>query len=631
MKKTVCIILTLCLLFAAAPAAMASGDVTVDSSWSVLVPESPTSYESFAAEKLASCLSEIFDAQISLTTSAQGSFIAIGSASGTDVSGVADNGYRIEVINGCVHINGTAQRGLQAGVYRFLEQFCSRKVYTSAITVMPKAQSIAVPAGTDIVYEPFFESTDTDWRSPHNTEYAMANGLTNGANRYIPAEMGGSVNYLGGFCHTIGGLCETASYKDSHPEYLALHDGERTVDQPCLTNPDVLAIATANVLAILRDRHDPNASLQIVSVTQNDNQNYCECENCAAFEAAHGGRHSATMVNFVNQIADAVAEAGYDNVAVDTFAYQYTQAAPQNIKPRDNVIIRICSIDCCQAHAFDADCNKEYLRDLEDWSKICGRIYTWDYATHFLHPCNVFPDFGRIQKNIQILYEHNVKGVFVEGNYFIDSCDTEFGELRAYMIAKCLQDPYCDLDSEIDGFLDAYYGPGGKYVRKVLDIYTKQSGSYDGHMNIWYGSWSCMRPISSLTAALINHYWKTAEELAETDQQLANLERSELSWRWWKANAGKSEFSFFSWNRADECEKLFDDLRAHGVTLLQEFTYENLDEIAPDVIRYAVPDRWHVGAEENESVAEMIKINKLAERFPPLFGLVAWIYNMTRS
>ena len=42
---------------------------------------------------------------------------------------------------------------------------------------------------------------------------------------------------------------------------------------------------------------------------------------------------------------------------------------------------------------------------------------------------------------MQILYEHNVKGVYVEGNYYVDKCDTEFSELRAYMISKCLQDP----------------------------------------------------------------------------------------------------------------------------------------------------------------------------------------------
>ncbi|MCR5783793.1 MAG: DUF4838 domain-containing protein [Clostridia bacterium] len=631
MKKFICVFLSCFLLLLAAAPVSAANDLTVDASWTVLMPEAPTSYESFAGEKLRSCLSEKLSAEVSVSSQASGRYIAVGSASSADVSEVADNGYRIQVIDGNIHINGTAQRGLQVGVYRFLEIFCGRKVYTESITVMPEEDSFTVPSDTDIIYEPFFESTDTDWKSPHNVEYSMANGIYGGTYRRLPAEMGGTVNYLGGFCHTMGALCRTAEFKDTHPEYLALHDGVRTVEQPCLTNPDVLKIATDSVMESLRTGHDPEATLQIVSVTQNDNRKYCECENCVAFEAAHGGKRSATMLNFVNQIADVVREAGYDNVAIDTFAYEYTQEAPENIVPRDNVIVRLCSLNCCQAHPFDCECNEDYMKDLEAWSKICDRLYTWDYATHFLHPCNLFPDFGRIQKNMQILYEHNVRGVYVEGNYFVNDCDTEFAELRAYMIAKCMQDPYCDLDKEVEGFLDAYYGPGGKYIGKALKIFTMQAGSYDGHMNIWQGSWACMRPISTLTAQRIDLYWKAAKHLAENEAQLAAIERSELSWRWWKANACKCEFSHFNPLRACESEKLFNDLLDHGVSILQEFTYEDLTAIDKDVIRYCIPDKWHVGAEEREDVQKMIRINKLCEIFPPIFGIVGLIYNLTES
>ena len=492
---------------------------------------------------------------------------------------------------------------------------------------MPKARRVAVPAKTDIIYEPYFESTDTDWRSPLDTEYSVANGLTSGSRRRIPAEMGGTVDYLGGFCHTIGALCETEKYKDTHPEYPALHDGERTTDQPCLTDPDVLSIATENVLGIIREKHDPDAVLQIVSVTQNDNSSYCECDDCRAFEAAHGGKQSATIINFVNMIADAVLDAGYENVAIDTFAYLYSQSAPENIVPRDNVIVRLCDIFCNFARPLDDRSNTDFMKDLEDWSKICDRLYIWDYATHYLHPCNIFPDFGVIQKNMQIFYEHNVKGVYVEGNYFINDCDTEFGELRAYMISKCLQDPYCDLNKEVLGFLKAYYGPGGIFIKRALDVFTLRSGSFDGVMTIWYGSWACMRPLTTATAVRVDAYWAAAKVLANETQR-ENLERSELSWRWWKANAGKNEFSFFSPFRPAEMERLYNDLLDHGVVVFQEFTYEDLNAIDKDVIRYAIPDKWHVGVEDEEDVSENIRINKLVEIFPPLFGIVGYVYNL---
>ena len=401
MKNIICVLLSVLLLAGMPPFAFAADGIVIDKTWTILIPESPTAAESFAAGKLRECLSEVFGAQIGVTSSAREKYIAVGSAADCDVSGVADNGY-----------------------------------------VLPKSDAITVPADTDIVYKPFFESTDTDWKSPGNAEYSMANGLTNGSRRTLTAEMGGTVDYLGGFCHTIGGLCETEKYKDTHPEYLALHDGERTTEQPCLTNPDVLAICTKNVLKILEEKHNPDAPLQIVSVTQNDNHANCQCETCTAFENAHGGKASATVVNFVNQIADVVKEKGYDNVAIDTFAYYYSQSAPEGIVPRDNVIIRLCSITCCFAHPLDTKkCNGGFYKDLTDWAKICKRLYIWDYATNYVHTCTVFPNFGVIQKNMQIFYENNVKGMYVEGNYYMNRCDTEFGELRAYMISKCMQNP----------------------------------------------------------------------------------------------------------------------------------------------------------------------------------------------
>ena len=632
MKKILSVVLAGIMLFSAIPFASAKNIVVVDKTWTILIPANPTAAETFTANKLKEGLSEIFGAEIEIVSSADKRYISVGSASAADVSGVAVNGYRIKAVGGKLHLNGTGARGLQLAAYRFLEEFCSRKVYTSTITVLPKADSITVPGNTDIVYEPYFEYADTDWRSPCNAEYSMANGLNGGTYRSLSAEMGGTVDYLGGFCHTMGSLCETAKYKDTHPEYLALHDGVRTTDQPCLTNPDVLAICTANVLKILEEQHDPTAPLQIVSVTQNDNFSNCQCENCQAFEAAHGGKPSATVVNFVNQIADVVKEKGYDNVAIDTFAYYYSQSAPEGIVPRDNVIIRLCSIMCCFSHPLDTEkCNGNFYQDLTDWAKICKRLYVWDYVTNFMHTCTVFPNFGTIQRNIQIFYENNVKGIYEEGNYYMSRCDTEFGELRAYMIAKCLQDPYCDLDSEVAGFCDAYYGPGGKYVKKIVDTFTKHAGSFDGEMCIYYGSWACMRPFTSAEALAVDALWKKAEDAAETEEQLDNLKRSKLSWRWYKASAGKCEFSFFSRHRADEKEKLYQDLLDSGVVDFGEYSGNDVKAIDRDVIRYATPDFWYVGRENEEDCQKQMKMEKLAEKLPFLFGLIAYFYTMIHS
>ena len=632
MKKLCSLLLCISLMFCAVPFVFAAdGTIRVDAGWSVLLPEEPTAYESYAAQLICDGLSEVFGAEIAPVTRAAGRYIAVGSAGRADVSDVAVNGYRIQAIDGNIHIGGTGVGGLQAGACRFLEQFCGKKVYTFDITVLPRARAISVPADTDIVYEPFFEYADTDWLSPCDADYSLFNGLNGGTYRSFPEEMGRTVDYIAGFCHTIGGLCETASYAQTHPEYLALHDGERTTDQPCLTNPEVLQICIKNVLAVLEERWDPTAALQIVSVTQNDNYNYCECEACKAFEAAHGGVQSATMINFVNRVADAVKDAGYDNVAVDTFAYQYTRRAPKGIVPRDNVIVRLCTIECCFAHTLDdPDCerNTELMKDLSDWAAICDRIYVWDYTTNYGNTCIFFPDLNVIQRNIQIFYENNVKGVYEEGNYYIRNCNAEFGELRAYMIAKALQNPYCDMDAEVTGFLKAYYGGGWQYIKQILDIYAANIGEEGGHLSIGSGPDASL----SLSDAQVNQvdlYWKNALSLARSEKQRENVRRSMLSWRFWKASVNKGEFSVLNPDRYDEKEKLFGDLQAYGVTMISEGSYGDYLDCA--CVRYAPANEWNQYEADEIGTKARVFFSRIWVALVPFFSvLMKTLYQMNR-
>ncbi|MBQ6021262.1 MAG: hypothetical protein IJL26_13905, partial [Clostridia bacterium] len=116
MKKAISLILCAVLAIGCMlPAFAADGGVTVDGTWSILVPAEPTSYESFAAGKLQSGLAEVFGTEIAMVSEPAGNYIAVGAASAIDPAGIADNGYRIKVIDGNIHLNGAGVRGLQVG------------------------------------------------------------------------------------------------------------------------------------------------------------------------------------------------------------------------------------------------------------------------------------------------------------------------------------------------------------------------------------------------------------------------------------------------------------------------------------------------------------------------------------
>ncbi len=480
----------------------------------------------------------------------------------TDKSEV-ESGYKLASDGKNITITGSSLQYTVRGVYGFLEKYCGVNCYTSKLTVF-KQNTITLPPEEGYVYTPFFEFTDTDWISPKDGEYSLFNGFNSSEYREIPAELGGTVDYISRMAHSLATqFCSRDTYFEEHPEYFCLRGTKRKNSQLCLSNPDVLKIVTDEVFALLEEKHDPDADLQIISLTQDDNFNFCRCDKCKATDRKYGS-HAGTMLEFVNAVAREVKAAGYDNVAIDTFAYQYTRKVPTGIVPEDNVIVRLCSIECCFSHSFDEpDCKADaaFLADLEGWSKICDRLYIWDYCTDFTNYVGIFPDLGVLQRDIQLFYEHNVKGIYEEGNYSGREIDTEFGELRAYMIGKLMQDPYCDITAVRDDFLNNYYGAGGEYVADFLDIITADAP--EKHMGIYHP----MSDTLSLSKAQVkecDELWEQAKNAAEGDAK-TNVLHSELSWRYWKMKNHVSEFSSL-FGRKDEEKKLTDEINATNVS-----------------------------------------------------------------
>ncbi len=466
-------------------------------------------------------------------------------------------------------IAGAEKRGTLYGVYAFLEALGCR-FYTHDLIHLPKSSCVKVPVDLSITEKPLLEYRETDWISPKNVEYSLANRLNGNTYRPLSDENGGFMGYVGGFCHTLTtSICPSSQYFEAHPEYFALHGKERTPNQLCLTNPEVYDIVLSKVREILKT--DPDA---IVSLTQHDNQDYCECASCKAIDD-YEGSHAGTMLTFVNKVADAIKD-DFPDAAIDTFAYQYTRTPPKHIKPLDNVIVRLCSIECCFSHALnDPDCeqNIRFCEDLERWSEISNRLYVWDYTTNYAHFAGPFPNFNVIQANMQLFAQNNVVGVYEEGNYSASNCDAEFAEYRAYLLSRLLWDPYCDLEKESDGFLREYYADSWQYVKEYIRITCDKTGLNGNHMTIFRSMSD--RSVLSLTKneiKYIDELWVNAKALAVDEEIRENVERSELSWRYWKGCNRVREFSrtenFSGW--MDENRRLYEDFKRLGITQLRE-------------------------------------------------------------
>lgn len=354
---------------------------------------------------------------------------------------------------------GGRPRGTLYAVYHFLQSHYGARWWTPWATTLPHCDSFHVPKLNERI-KPAFGYRYPYWFDGENVNWKVRNGV-NGGN--IPDKLGGSITYAG-FVHTFYALVPPAKYFTTHPEWYSLINGKRTHHnaQLCLSNPQLRDFVVQQVKERLRE--SPDAS--IISVSQNDCGGACECPNCRAIDKAKGSP-SGSIIAFVNYIAKKI-EPDFPNVAVDTLAYQYSRKPPKSLRPRANVIVRLCSIECNFRDPLDAPSNALFLADLEAWSKICHRLYIWNYTTDFSNYVLPFPNWFTLGPNVRTFKKYGVEGVFEEGAY--QGYGAEMGELRVWLLSQLLWNPEQDDRALIKEFLEGYYG---KTAAKPIHRYLK--------------------------------------------------------------------------------------------------------------------------------------------------------------
>jgi hypothetical protein len=439
--------------------------------YSIVIGTESSESEKWAAQELQRSLFEISGAEFPIKTdeSETGNHeIIIGYNRHTSVllNGETpkpdenDETYFYENSGSNILLWGGSKRGSMYAVFSFLENELGCRWYTPAVTVFPSrekyeftylkhSESPSIQVRNDFYYEAF----NPDWAARNKINGAMS----------FREQQGGVEGYWS--VHTFYPLMPPAEFYDKHPEYYSLIDGKRIHDhaQLCLTNPDVLNIITERLKETIRK----NPDYLIYSVSQNDWRNPCQCDKCQAI-AKKEGSESGPVIWFVNQVADRIKDEFPDKY-VGTLAYQYTRKPPANIVPRENVVVRFCSIECCFAHDFESCSeNQDFLADLKGWSAIAPHMYIWDYVVNFSHYIMPYPNFKVLQQNIKTFRDNKSIGIMEQAAY--QSRGGEFAELRAYLIGKLLWNVDVNVDEIINDFMSGYYGRSGQYVREYFDF-----------------------------------------------------------------------------------------------------------------------------------------------------------------
>jgi hypothetical protein len=442
-------------------------------SYTIVIPKNAIEPEKTAASELQSYLKQITGADFPICDESwvkdDSPQILIGHSKAAerlvldlDWTDLDNDGILIRTIGNNLILAGGNPRGTLYAVYTFLEDTLGCRWWTGTESYIPSKSLLQIPV-LDTKYAPKLKYRETFYRDVNENPLFAAKLKLNGHFNDISSDYGGHYTIIG-WCHTFHQFLPPEKYFVEHPEWYSLIDGQRVDNkQLCLTNDEM----RKEIVRVALDLIKKNPSSGIISISQNDiDGGNCQCENCKAIESEEGSP-SGLLIRFVNSVAEDIQKV-YPDMLVETLAYQYTLKPPAYVKPRSNVLIRLCNIGCDFGKPLDCDANGDFRDSMHKWSAIAPSLYVWDYVTDFASYMQPHPNMRVLAPNIRFFVANNTIGLFEQGDA---GCSIgEFARLRAWVLAHLEWNPSADPIALTGEFLKGYYGNAAPYLRSYLDL-----------------------------------------------------------------------------------------------------------------------------------------------------------------
>ncbi len=354
------------------------------------------------------------------------------------------DGYSIEVKDDNITLRGENGNGIFNAVTALLEEDLGWRFYQKYQgTVSPGGKITAAKIVPRTCKPPFYQrmlyskwAFDKDWAEANKMRMGNFN------RKYLVHTM------------TLRFVTRKEFFKD-HPEYFAIHSGHRNSHrsgQLCMTNPEVRKIVAQRAIQVIKE----NPGIEFLSISQGDNDDYCECPECRKLLKKEGAP-SGPLLHFINAVATEVGKV-YPDVIITTLAYRYTMDAPKHVKPVKNVMVRFMTFNRINTYPYDFIADTPDMKILNDWTRITDhRLLVWDHMTNFRHYLLPRADLPVLEKNIRLFKDKKVFGVMLLTNYH-----TELGTqaaMRTWVCMKLLWNPDWDIKKLSEDYINGFFGP----------------------------------------------------------------------------------------------------------------------------------------------------------------------------
>ncbi len=440
----------------------------------IVTPASPLTTDTKAAQELQFWIQQMTGVQLAIIAEGHPlggkKPVSIGRTqmlqqSGLPEAGVdlREEGYGIAVQGDTLFLWGGSTRGSINAVMALLEEDLGCRWYTATHNRVPQGSALRFTAAPR-TYVPPTWLRDPFYHVAFSENWSLRN-RTNAPWAPVRRDWGGYVDYDGLFVHTFHTLMPPSQYFDAHPEYYMMNaSGVRVKTQLCCTHQDVRQIVTQKILATLA----ANPNTEIVEISQMDSQAICLCPNCRAIDEPEG-TGMGSMLHLVNYVAEQI-EPVYPDVLIGTLAYFSTLHPPLTVRPRHNVVVRLCNTASWN-YPVTPMAQSDFGPLLENWGAIHDKLSVWDYTVNYWHYLAPFPNMDVIAADISYMVAHNVVGIMTQGGY---QSTSERDTLRSWVIAKLLWDPSRDWHELQQDFIWGHFGDAAAKVAEYNELLYNQ-------------------------------------------------------------------------------------------------------------------------------------------------------------
>jgi hypothetical protein len=397
---------------------------------------------------------------------------------GTPLHGT-ENPYQLnETYNPRLKISAFGDAGTQQGVYYFLRKFCGIRWYMPGPLgeVVPSTEKITVPK-TDLQDSPAFS-----YRYPY---FCFFSSSDDNALWYRRAGFG--AEFPVAIQHSFQLFLK---YKDAHPEYFALIDGQRDFTTlSSLMGPGNLNLSDPGLIrqaiADINEFFDKNPHERFFSLVPPDGMRRISEDPVSQAQIddsqGPGGKFSNYVWGFINTVAKGVYEKHPDKF-IGGIAYEHYSLPPTNIdKMSPNVVVMICKP--LRRSLPNAEQEAATRKRIEAWREKVDILYFWEYYCDMLFNAGwkgypvLYPP-ADVQRDLQYL-KGKARGEMIEAETWTNDQystpekivlnDPGLQHLRLYVTSQLLWNPDIDLKTMLGEYYRLFYGPAEAEMREFWE------------------------------------------------------------------------------------------------------------------------------------------------------------------